>query len=107
MRVDRLTTRLSMTTIMVMTETLPLATVKAQFSAIVDRVESEHDRVVVTRNGRAAAVLISTDDLESLEETVAVLSDRVLMARVNEGRRAAQSGDTISLDELKARLASS
>ena len=96
-----------MTRIVVMTETLPLAAVKTQFSAIVDRVESEHDRVIVTRNGRAAAVLISPDDLESLEETLAVLSDPILMERVSEGRRAAQSGDTISLDELKARLSKS
>ena len=62
-----------------MTETLPLSAVKARLSELVDRVESEDDRIVVTRNGRPAAVLVSTDDLESLEETLAVLSDRELV----------------------------
>ena len=35
-----------------------LRTVKDRFSEYVDRVEREHERVVVTRNGRPAAVLI-------------------------------------------------
>jgi len=55
-----------------MTETLSLSAVKARLSELVDRVESEDDRIVVTRNGRPAAVLVSPDDLESLEETLAV-----------------------------------
>lgn len=52
-----------------------LRTVKDRFSEYVDRVEREHERVVVTRNGRAAAVLISPEDLASLEETLALLAD--------------------------------
>jgi prevent-host-death family protein len=55
---------------MVMDRTLPLANVKAHLSEIVDQVESAHDRVVLTRNGRAAAVILSPDDLEALEETL-------------------------------------
>ncbi len=86
-----------------MSETLPLSVVKARLSELVDRVASEDERVVVTRNGRAAAVLISPDDLESLEETLVVLSDRELMRRIREGERAAERGDVVPLDELKAR----
>ncbi|HVW18566.1 MAG TPA: type II toxin-antitoxin system Phd/YefM family antitoxin [Solirubrobacteraceae bacterium] len=88
-----------------MPETLPLATVKARLSSLIDRVEGEHDRVIVTRNGRPAAVLVSPDDLESLEETLAVLSDPELMDRVREGREAVERGEVVSLDELRARLA--
>lgn len=88
-----------------MTETLPLSTVKARLSELVDRVESEDDRIVVTRNGRPAAVLVSPDDLESLEETLAVLSDRELMRRVREGERAAERGEVVELDEVKRRHA--
>lgn len=90
-----------------MTETLPLSTVKARLSELVDRVESEDDRIVVTRNGRPAAVLVSTDDLESLEETLSVLSDRELMRKIREGERAAERGELVSLDELKSRHARS
>lgn len=91
--------------ILVMTETLPLSAVKARLSELVDRVESEDDRIVVTRNGRPAAVLVSADDLESLEETLAVLSDRELMRKIREGERAAERGDVVPLDELKRRYA--
>jgi len=88
-----------------MTETLSLSAVKARLSELVDRVESEDDRIVVTRNGRPAAVLVSTDDLESLEETLAVLSDRELMRKIREGERAAEQVDVVPLEELKHRYA--
>lgn len=83
-----------------MPETLSLSAVKARLSELVDRVEAEDDRIVVTRNGRPAAVLVSPDDLESLEETLAVLSDRELMRKVREGERAAEQGDVVPLDDL-------
>ena len=86
-----------------MSETLPLSVVKARLSELVDRVESEDDRIVVTRNGRPAAVIVSAEDLESLEETLAVLSDRELMRKVRDGERAADHGDVVTLDELKRR----
>lgn len=67
-----------------MPETLSLSDVKARLSEIVDRVAAQQDRVVVTRNGRPAAVLVSPDDLESLEETLAILSDPELMKQIRE-----------------------
>lgn len=93
-----------MTTIMVMSETLPLSSVKARLSELVDRVEGEHDRVVVTRNGRPAAVLISPDDLASLEETLDVLSDPSLLERIRDGMAEIEAGAVVSLEELRARL---
>jgi len=86
-----------------MTQTLSLSTVKARLSELVDRVEKEDDRIIVTRNGRPAAVLVSADDLESLEETLAILSDRELMRRIREGERAAAGGQVVPLDELRSR----
>ncbi len=72
-----------------------LRTVKDRFSEYVDRVEREHERVVVTRNGRPAIVLISTEDLESLEETLAVLSDPEAMAGIHEADAAVARGDVV------------
>ena len=63
------------TMILVMSDTLPLAEVKAKLSEMVDRVEHQHDRITVTRNGRPAAVLVSPDDLASLEDTLDLLSN--------------------------------
>ncbi|MDQ6806091.1 MAG: type II toxin-antitoxin system Phd/YefM family antitoxin [Actinomycetota bacterium] len=88
-----------------MSETLSLAAVKARFSELVDRVERQQDRVVVTRNGKPAAVLISPDDLESLEETLAIMSDRSLTSQIRESEKASAIGEGgVELDELRADL---
>jgi len=90
---------------LVMSETLPLSSVKARLSEIVDRVEDQHDRVVVTRNGKPAAVLVSHDDLESLEETLAIMSDPKLMAQIRDSERSiADSEPGSSLADLRADL---
>jgi len=87
-----------------MPETLPLATVKARFSELVDRVTREQDRVVVTRNGQPAAVLISPADLESLEETLSLLSDPRMMEKIREGEEALARGDVHELEDVVASL---
>lgn len=95
-----------MTIILVM-ETLPLSHVKAHLSEIADRVEGQHDRVVVTRKGRPAAVLVSPEDLESLEETLAVLSDPQLMRQIRESEAELERGEEgATLADLKADLGS-
>ena len=63
----------------------PLRDVRDHFSDVIDRVEREHERVTVTRNGRAAAIIISPDDLAELEETLSVLSDPDALADIREG----------------------
>lgn len=95
----------SMTRIIVMSETLPLSSVKAHLSELVDRVEDQHDRVVLTRNGKPAAVLISHDDLESLEETLSILSDPATMAQIHESEQALADGaNAATLAELRTGL---
>lgn len=72
-----------------------LRNVRDQFSQFIDRVQKHHERVVVTRNGSPAAVLISPDDLESLEETLAVLGDSDAVAELVEAHRAYLEGDVV------------
>lgn len=91
------------TRILVMSETLPLAHVKSKFSEMVDRVEHTHDRIVVTRNGRPAAVMISPDELASIEDTLDLLSDPSAMTELEEARRAHRDGDYITGDALRSR----
>jgi len=73
----------------------PLREVRDHFSDVVDRVEREHERVTVTRNGRAAAVIISPEDLAELEETLAVLSDPLALADIREADAAYAAGDVL------------
>jgi antitoxin YefM len=80
-----------------MSDTLPFSEVKAHLSEVADRVEREHDRIVVTRNGRPSFVLLSPDDLASLEETLAILQDDDLLESLRTSRRQAAAGDTVPL----------
>ncbi|MGH3940767.1 MAG: type II toxin-antitoxin system Phd/YefM family antitoxin [Pseudonocardiaceae bacterium] len=64
----------------------PLRNVRDHLSDFVDRAEREHERVVVTRNGRPAAVLIGYDDLAALEESVEILSDPNARADIQQAR---------------------
>jgi antitoxin YefM len=88
-----------------MSETRPLAEIKARLSEIVDRVEEQHERVTLTRNGRPAAVLISPEDLEALEDTLDLLSDPKAMREIERARQDIARGRGISA-ELKARYLS-
>ena len=91
------------TMIVVMETTASLAHVKARLSAVVASVHDTHERVVITRNGEPAAVLISPDDLASLEETVSVLADQALMADLARAREEIAAGTTVELTERPRR----
>ena len=72
-----------------------LRTVKDRLSEFIDRVQKQHERVVITRNGTPAAVLISSDDLDSLEETLDLLSDKKAVKELAEARLAVAAGDVV------------
>jgi prevent-host-death family protein len=80
-----------------MSDTLPFSEVKAHLSEVADRVEREHDRILVTRNGRPSFVLLSPDDLAALEESLDILQDDELMESLRISRRQAADGDTVPL----------
>ena len=86
---------------MVMSRTLPLSEVKAKLSEVVDEVVTTQERITVTRNGRPVAVLLSTDDLEAIEETLAILSDPAAMREIKQGRAAIASGDVVTKDDIE------
>lgn len=69
---------------MSMSMTVPLADARNRLSPLVASVESTHERVVITRNGRPAAVLVAVDDLEGLEDTLEILSEPHEVAAIRE-----------------------
>jgi prevent-host-death family protein len=91
------------TIIVVMSETLPLAQIKAHLSEFIDRVEHEHERIVLTRNGRPAAVIMSTSDLAALEDTLDLLSDPEALAEITAAREDIRAGRTVSTDALRSK----
>lgn len=86
-------------------ETLPLSEARSALSRLVECVDSTHERVTITRNGHPAAVLISPDDLEALEETLDVLSDPVTMRALRDGEAAAAAGEVLDEAELRTLVA--
>ncbi|NEM92473.1 type II toxin-antitoxin system Phd/YefM family antitoxin [Galbitalea soli] len=85
--------------------TVSVSEAKDKLSTLVESVESTHDAVVITRHGKAAAVLISPDDLDALQETLAWLSDPAHAAEMAEAEGDIASGRMLSLEEVRAQLA--
>lgn len=83
---------------------VPLGEAKDKLSALVDDAESTHDIITITKHGRPAAVLMSADDLESLQETVYWLSQPGILADVAQAEREYAQGSTASGDDLRGQF---
>jgi prevent-host-death family protein len=81
---------------------LPLAEVKAHLSALVSEVELQQDQITITRNGVPAAMVVSVAEWESLQETLAVLSDPQAVADLREAELSRAAGEVYSTDEVLA-----
>lgn len=95
--------RWSLVILLTMT-TVALAEAKAHLSELVARVGGQHERVVVTVHGRPSAVLLAVEDLEALEETIAVLSDPVAMRALAASEADFAAGRVESMDDVTAAL---
>lgn len=96
---------LYLTIIQVMTTIIPLADAKARLSAVLDNVRDTHDRVVITRNGRPEAVIISVSDLETIEETLDLLSTPGAIDEIRTAEAEIARGEAIGADELRRQMA--
>ncbi len=86
--------------------TLPLSEVKARLSQIADEVHRTHQRVTITKNGRSYLVLMSAEDLESMEATLELLADAEAVRRVEQGRRDLDAGHGTSGEQMAEVMAS-
>ena len=77
-----------------MTKTLPVSEVKMKLTALVKGVgDCDDDEIIITRNGRPAAVILSYRHYEGLKETIEVLSDDELMRQIRAVQKAEKAGD--------------
>jgi prevent-host-death family protein len=83
-------------------KTVPLSEAKARLSSLLDAVEGHDEEIVITRYGRAAAVLVSLEDFESWKETATVRAEADLVAEIRRGLSALRRGKAklYTLDEL-------
>ncbi len=84
---------------------IPLADAKARLSAVLDDVRDTHDRVVITRNGRPEAVIISIADLEAIEETLDLLSTPGALDEIRTAEAEIARGEATGADELQRLMA--
>lgn len=66
-------------------KTLSLSEVKMKLSELVEKVHSTDEEVVITKNGRPSAVLVSPDEFESWKETLEIISDRDMIDEIKQG----------------------
>lgn len=71
---------------------LPLAEVKAKLSQLVADIAITDEEVTITKNGQATAVLVSYEEFESWQETLAVLSDQELVKEIHTGMQQLKQG---------------
>ena len=83
-------------------KTLSLSEAKMKLSALIDSIGVTDEEIVITKNGRPAAVLVSPDEFESWRETLVVRSDNELMEEINSGLDALKrkKASLYTLDEL-------
>jgi antitoxin YefM len=83
-------------------KTLSVSEAKMKLSGLIDALNVTDEEVMITKNGRPAAVLVSPEEFESLKETVAVRSDSSLMKEIKKGLRAlkAKKAKMYTLEEL-------
>lgn len=86
-----------------MTQTLPLSMVKIQLSRLIENVVRRDDEILITRNGKPAAVLLSAEEYGSWKETQEIKANPALMREIQEGLKAIQHGKGkkyVSVEEL-------
>ena len=84
-----------------MTRKISVSELQPQIGDVLDRVQEDQDRFVITREGRDEAVLLSADEFEGLLETLEILSDSELVRELMEARAELASGGGRLLKEVR------
>jgi len=81
---------------------LPVADARDQLSRLVNDAQTFHERFQISRNGRAAAVLLAQEDYDSLLETIDIMADTGLVAELRVAMVEDRSGLGVTGQELGA-----
>lgn len=84
-------------------KTVALSEAKDKLSSLVDEAERTHEIIRITKHGYGAAVLMSADDLESLHETLHVLSTPGAVEELRQADADAAAGHVVTGEELRPR----
>jgi prevent-host-death family protein len=82
-------------------KTLSLSEAKMKLSELVENVCSTDEEVIITKNGRPAAVLVSPEEFESWKETLDIKANAELMDEIKKGLAALKKKAKLyTLEEL-------
>ncbi len=85
-----------------MTNNIAISDARANLPDLVTKINKNLDRAVITVNGQPKAVIVSVDELESLEETAEVLSSMPgIKKEIEESRKQIKKGQFTPLSKLK------
>ena len=87
-----------------MARIVPFTEARAALSELLDEVGARHEHVVITRNGRPAAVMLSADEYDALAETLEVLEDEATLDALRESEGDVSAGRLVSLTEVRREL---
>ncbi|MPV50774.1 MULTISPECIES: type II toxin-antitoxin system Phd/YefM family antitoxin [unclassified Pseudactinotalea] len=85
-------------------ETMSISAAKARLNDLVEQAVTTHERVMITRNGSPAAVMVSADEWDAIQETLFWLSRAGVADDVARGRSEDEAGQTFSETDVRARL---
>jgi antitoxin YefM len=86
-------------------QTIPVREFRSRLAELLSDVADRRDHVLVTRNGKPAAVLIPIGEYEALEETAEILSDPPTLAAIDGGLEDLVREETVTLEELRIEVA--
>ncbi len=81
---------------------LSVSEAKMKLSALIEKVKSSDEEIIITKNGSPAAVLVSPDEFENWKETIAIQSNHTFTEEIQNGLKAYKDGKTnlYTLNEL-------
>lgn len=85
-----------------MAKIVPFTEARSNLTELLDDLEQRHEHVLITRNGRPSAVMLSADEYESLEETLDVLQDKDLLDALKQSEKDVAKGRLTPLKELRS-----
>jgi len=84
-----------------MANLISISDVRATLPDLVDKVNANLERVVITVNGKPKVVMVSMEELESLEETAKILAISHVKKDIEKSRKQIKKGEFIPLSDLQ------
>ncbi len=84
-----------------MSNFISISDARAILPDLINKISKNMDRATITVNGKPKAVVLSFDELESLEETAEILAIPGALEGIRKGKKQIENGQFVMLTDLK------